>query len=293
MFSNYRFLLNEVDPSAGSAPGGGAGDTTSPAVPANPSSDFLSMVPDTYKAKPYMKAVDSMDSLLSQFDNLQSMVGRKLGVPAADAPDEEWGKYFDSVGRPKDPTGYQFEEVQYPEGMARSEEQNLALRQLLHASGITDRQAKRFIKGYDEMIVGEIGKLTEAEKAFKENQDKEFNDLQKKFFGERKDEVIEQSKKFLLEHLPQELRDHMGNLDNKSLVMIGAFVDSMTKKYVNQDQIPNADRVTSGAKTVKELEAESRTLMMDPSFSDILHPKHRDTKEKFQGIWDQIGKLSK
>ncbi len=47
-------------------------------------------------------------ALAAKARNAESLIGRSVQLPAADAKPEEWAKVYDRLGRPKDANGYEF-----------------------------------------------------------------------------------------------------------------------------------------------------------------------------------------
>lgn len=98
---------------AGGAPGGegGAGAATG---------DWRASLPEPLKAHAGLQKFKDPGALATSYIELEKAFGSdKIVLPGKDAKPEEWDPIFEKLGRPKDPTGYQFPEVKdrpYTEG---------------------------------------------------------------------------------------------------------------------------------------------------------------------------------
>jgi hypothetical protein len=66
------------------------------------SNDFS--IPESYQDRGWAKDIKSQEDLWKLTDNAQSLIGKRpAGIPTADAPQEEWDKFYQALGRPEQP----------------------------------------------------------------------------------------------------------------------------------------------------------------------------------------------
>lgn len=70
--------------------------------------------------------------------------GSRVAIPGENATPEDWGKFYDRTGRPKDPSEYQFaDEKSLPEGLTLSDTDKEfleAFKPVAHRAGLTQKQ---------------------------------------------------------------------------------------------------------------------------------------------------------
>lgn len=87
--------------------------------------------------------------------NLEKLVGvpqdQVLKLPKADAPDADWAPVYDRLGRPKTADEYN---ISVPPGADESYAKHV--KQLMHESGLTAKQAEKVAKGTAEYVQNQI-----------------------------------------------------------------------------------------------------------------------------------------
>lgn len=254
--------------------------------------DFQSFIPQEYKDKPYLKTIKDTGDLFKQFDNLQSSLGKKTGIPAHDAADDEWDRFFDTSGfRPKDASAYEVNKPELPEGADLPEDYEARMRAIIHESGLSPVQAKRLMGKYNGWLSEQSKAI--AEKALEKQKeiDQEFESLSDKYFGKAdKTKAFETAKKLMATHLPEDLQGHLGELDNRSLVILASFANDIAKKYIAEDKIADTTNSVPSGKSVQELEAEAQKIMLTPEYADVMNRGHEDAKGKVNAIYQEIVK---
>jgi hypothetical protein len=164
-------------------------------------------VPETYKDAGWAQNIKSHDDLWGQFANAQTLIGKRpAGIPAADAPDAEWDKFY-NVMRPESPDKYSLPEIEgIPEGLDIGSYKTQAMN-LFHEAGLNQKQAEKLWKSY-------IGSELESSKGQKEQSqqkqaelDKEFDALAGKLWGDKYKDVEAKSLETLKTALPDDLKD--------------------------------------------------------------------------------------
>lgn len=257
--------------------GGGEGDS------------FLDTVPESYRDKPYMKEIDSIDKLFEQFDNSQKLIGKKtVGVPTAESSMEEWNEFYNKMGRPESPDKYEFESVEdFPEDMKRSETQEKALRQIFHEAGLTASQAKNVVKKLDAATK----EMYEAQKADYEKmvngKRAEFKQKVDKYFGSDSAKAVQVTEGLLNKYVPKGLEDAVKSLDDDSMLIMATVLNNMRSDALGEDSMFKNDDITP-TQTAEDLRAKAKELMLKPEFRDAMHPNHEKLRAEVQSIYQKI-----
>ena len=76
-------------------------------------------IPDKYKDAGWAKDIKSSEDLWKMNANAQSLIGKRpAGIPSNDASEEEWEKFYNTLGRPEEPSAYKFSDIEgLPEGV--------------------------------------------------------------------------------------------------------------------------------------------------------------------------------
>lgn len=107
---------------------------------------------EDYRTHPVLERFDDLDALAREHIHLQKLIGRKgIVPPAADADDAERARFYDALGRPESPDAYDLDGMERPDGMPWDDEFEKAMLERMHASGLTDGQARALLEGYSEL----------------------------------------------------------------------------------------------------------------------------------------------
>lgn len=115
---------------------------TPAAVPTPPAAvaDWKAALPEDVRADPGLQKYTSIEALAKGYLNVQKMIGsEKVPVPKTE---DDWARWYDAAGRPKEPGGYEFKEVQLPEGMNYNTELEGAFKSVAHQAGLNVQQAQ-------------------------------------------------------------------------------------------------------------------------------------------------------
>jgi len=275
---------------SGTAPIFTQGDPASQAAAAaaqKANEDFVKSIPETYREKPYLKGVDSPDKLFKLLDGSQELIGKRpAGVPAADAPKEQWDAFYKTLGRPDEPSGYQFE------GADKSDPKFVAkLQEVFHKRGLSAEQAKGIYADVN-VALQEMAK----EKGLADQQaNVDFDKLADTTFGPEREAKLARAKAIMTEHAPQELLKHLGSLSNENLVIMAGVIDSIATKFIAPDKLPGSGQggTTPGAQTMEQRRAEARQLMLSKEFNDPFHPDHEKTRAKVTELYSPLRTAAK
>lgn len=127
-----------VAPNAGTpAAAPGATDPGSNGGAADPFAGLETGARDWVGTKGYKTNGD----VVSALQNAESLIGKSIQLPGADAKPEDWDKVYDRLGRPKD-AAYEFKLPEgLPETFAYDGERAKAFKSVAHKAGLTQKQA--------------------------------------------------------------------------------------------------------------------------------------------------------
>lgn len=119
--------------------------TTAAATAAQPtiqSADWRASLPDDIKNSPTMSKFTTLEGLAKSYVNLEKQFGADKIVIPKEGDAEGWAKAYDALGRPKEPSAYEFKPVQLPEGMQYDTALEDKFRPVAHNLGLTQKQAQ-------------------------------------------------------------------------------------------------------------------------------------------------------
>jgi len=239
------------------------------------------VVPEAYRDKPYMKGINSEESLYKAFDGAQSLIGKqKITFPTNETSDEDRLAFNLAAGMPEKAEDYVFEREQ---GTETDTEYENKVKQLFHNSGLSGKSATKLQVGFEKLI-------NELQVAEKTRLDTEFNELSSKTFGDNSDSILAEAKNIIKENIPDGFADHFTNLDNQALVTMAAVVDKIKTRYIDEDSI-NDRGANIGASGVDDLRKKGRDLLNHPARSDAFHPDHKRINEEIKENYAMIGKM--
>lgn len=269
---------------------------TTGTIPTNPPADpptdpptpglLKEVIPAEFHDRAYLKdwldkpqGADSFAEVFKKLDNAQTLIGKKTGIPEGD-DDTEWENFHAKL-RPEKSDAY---EIKTAEGETVDEEFAKTLRESFHAAGLSTRSAKIL----QDKMLGQITAKQAAAKVAQEQADAEFDTLAKAALGPDNAKVLERAKAALVEHAPDALKDHLGKLDDKGLVILAGVVDSMLKKYASEDDLNKGPGASDSAGT--DLREEGRKLMASPEYRDQFHANHEAAKKRVVEIYATLAK---
>jgi hypothetical protein len=95
--------------------------------------------------RPRMEKFSDVASLAKSYAELESYRGKSFAVPAADAPDEEWGKVYDRLGRPASADKY---DIKLPDGVEVDKDFMKSATGWFHAAGLNQKQAQAVVERF-------------------------------------------------------------------------------------------------------------------------------------------------
>lgn len=247
-------------------------------------------VPEAYQDKPWVEKIKSPDDLWKTLDNAQSALGRPR-IPAPDAPDEDWDKFYANAGRPESPDKYAFSEVKgLPEGFDVKPFQEKA-GSILHAAGLNNKQADKVFQLFIEAEMAAATANGQTMKAKQAELDKQYDEIVKATFGDKYGEAEKVALAAFDKFVPKELAGAKADIANnpKALAAMVAILSSQNaeiekikKEYGAEGSLTSGEQTTS--KGIDETRKELAQLRASPIAKDFTHPEHKATVARIQAL---------
>jgi len=260
------------------------GNNTTP--PPAPATTFETLIPQEFKDRAYLNDLKALPvgpegytALFKKLDGAQSLIGKKTGVPAADAAPEEWEKFHATL-RPAKADDY---ELNSPDPEAAK-----AIKGIFHEAGLTKSQAAKLAAKFDAFVAEKTAPQKEAEAKL----DKEFEEMTKATFGPENAKVLERSKEMLAALTPDSMKPFLNRLPNESLVLLAGVMEQVRAKYLKEDNISGGS-AGGVPQDVSSLRDEAQKLQSSPAWKDVFHKDHESTVAKVNEIYTSIARATK
>lgn len=181
--------------------------------------DAFAWVPEDYREE------FRNDSTLNQFSSQDAFIkamlddrkanGAAIKLPSENATDEEWGKFYDRLGRPASSNDYGLSK-DIPEGLDFNEEFYNEFTREIYTAGLTKKQAEKIYNWYNNKSA-EMAKDIDAkiQASYKKSVDDAVASLKKEWGT-----------------------DYQQNLDS-AVAMANKFLSPATKQYLNATKLGN------------------------------------------------------
>lgn len=249
------------------------------------------VVPEAYQGKGWVEKIKSPDDLWKTLDNTQSLLGKRpAGIPTADAPKEEWDKFYQAA-RPESPDKYTLPEIEgLPEGVDLSAQKKTAM-ELMYKAGLTNKQAADLWKEFMGTELKAAGENKAAYEAKQKELDAEFDKLTKEVFGGDFENVSKSAINFANEIVPESLRDAPAAIaDNpKALAYIAALakgaqdkIAAIQKEYGAEGTITSGNQAASVS--IDDVRKELAALRTSKAARDPFSPEYKKTLDRIQEL---------
>lgn len=187
--------------------------------PNTSSVDEFTWVPEDYRED--YKNDETLKKYTSQEDFIKAMLddrkanGTAIKLPGTDATEEDWNNFYNKLGRPENPEGYDLSK-ELPEGLEFNEELYDGFVENIHKAGLTKKQADALYTWYN-------------------NKNAELN----KTISERIEASYKKSVDDAVASLKKEWgTDYQKNLDD-AVAMANRFLSPATRQYLNATKLGN------------------------------------------------------
>lgn len=261
--------------------------------------DWNALVPTDQRDKPYfqniLKSADPGAELVKQFANAQELIGKRpAGLPDANATDEDWAKYRESV-RPKTAEEYEFKPTDLGEehkdvaefvNRHRDEASIKELKGIFHDIGVPAKQASELVDKLDKWYINKSADIFKTAITDEQAKSDSFDQLVKTSFGADKDAALKYGREYIAKHVPDSIKPFLKDMPNEALIAFAAAGLNEKKMYNTEDTV-NAGNNNVGA-SVLELRTEVQKLMSSEAGRSKFHPEYELTQQKIQGLCKQI-----
>lgn len=247
-------------------------------------------IPEVYAGKGWAQNVKSIDDLYSQFDNLQSKLGKRPeGIPTKDASEDQWNEFYKLMGRPEKFDKYEFDlkGMELPQGLDLSPYEVKA-KEMFFKMGLSSEKANQAWRDY-------IGMEIEGEKARQAELDKQYDELGSSLFGDSFDNVAKEAQDYLKQNLPEELFPVVESMQNnpKSLLALIHVVNKAQKDIVEiKKQYGKEDRLQSGdgasGDSVADIQRKMNEARDKIRKADIFSKERKDAENELNALRDRL-----
>ena len=247
-------------------------------------SQFMSKASDDIKGKPYLEGVDSPEKLFKLLDGAQTLLGKKTR-PAADATEEEWSTYLDSIRvKSADELGISVDE-KAPDAQFKKDMVDV----FMNAS-LAPKQAQMINEGFAKAIEA-FGK--EAQELEKKN-NAVFEETLTKIFGANRDNALKEADGIIDKFAPDDIKQALMSLDGQAKAGVAAVIYNLSHKYMREDDLAvmRGDTTKSTSpETYDSVYAKIVALKQTPEFKNALNPLHGETQEKIRLLTEKLSKM--
>lgn len=222
--------------------------------------------------KPWSPEVGA--EVFKKLEGAQALLGKKLGIPAADAKDDEVNKFYEGL-RPAKADDYEIETGENPD-----KEWLAALRAGAHKSGMSNRQ----LKGLTTEIMPFLKGRAEAHAAEQAKMEKEYVDFAKEAMGEGWDKRQGRVMTAIKELAPEGAKKFIDKLNNNDMVLMVATLDAVISKYAKEDDFKAPAGSGGGGQDKEALMTELKTLYAHPGWKNFTNPESVKVRKRVEEI---------
>jgi hypothetical protein len=253
-------------------------------------------IPEAYRDKPWAKGIDNPDKVWSMLDGAQELIGKRpAGIPAPDAPQAEWDKFYEATGRPKTAAEYQFDYGKDDKGnpkVATDTKWEASIKDLMFKNGISSKQAVAMQKEFDQIVANTIKEKNLQVQ--QENQD--FDKTATELFGAERDRVLANGKALLTEHVKDpRIQAALAKLPIDALMVLASTLKSFSDKFIKSPGAPGTPPGAPGTGSTgggkAEMHAEARRLMTTPEYTNSMHPDNAKVLARISQLYQDASKL--
>ena len=122
--------------------------------------------PVDLQSNPTLQKFTDAQALGKSYLELQTLVGgEKIALPKADAPAEDWARFWDASGRPEKAADYGLAQLEMPKGLPVNGEIMAEMAEKLHVHGLNTKQATGVVNDYMGIIARVSGEATAQQQA--------------------------------------------------------------------------------------------------------------------------------
>jgi len=203
---------------------------------------------DDLKGHEGLTRFETLTDLGKAYVDLEGKAKNSVQLLGENPSDEERATFFNQLGRPEAPEGYELKRPDLPEGINYSEEDEKAFRQFAHEQGLTNAQAKSIFDLYHSRVTDTYQKLEQARKEAREQAETRL----KGEWGDKYDGNVELAKRAVR---------HFGDEDFNRFLDASGFGDNpaLIKVFHKIAQAVSEDLIEAGATSPGGKQGPERT----------------------------------
>ena len=267
--------------------------------------DFFSDLPDEYREKPWVKELAKNGNpkleLFKQVEHANKFIGTKTAAsfPTAESTEAERREFYKQLGVPESPEKYEianttWEEAEKPLGAIVDQSRNpqvvAAVKQAAFDAGVTPEALNKVINAFEKASVKFEGEAWQQKAEQERVLNQDFTNLGHKYFGDKYPEVASRVSHLIAEHIKNvdpELTLHLHQMDNKSLMVVAAAIDSVHRRQRSEDTMATRNMPKGN---VTDLKSEALRLMNDPEYNNMESPVYKRAVECWKQYTEMGGK---
>lgn len=237
-------------------------------------------LPEDLRGDTSLAQFKDIEALAKSYIHTKQQVGKKGVIPPTDkSSDEEWGSFFDTLGRPP----IDKYEIKTPEGKQLNKEYVEKYKEMAHKAGLLPKQAQAIM---DHHIAFEEEMLANHKKNMEAQKTEGLNAL-KQTWGQGYDKQIALAKMAVKEAGIEGLAEHLqktGLGDDPVVIKLMAKMGAM----FGEDKLRGEAAGRFGGKTPAELQLEIDRIMAQPGYMDASHRDHKHLTKQFETLAQQL-----
>lgn len=235
-----------------------------------PAADWRAALPEDVKASPTLAKFTTIEGLAKSYVNLEKQFGADKIIIPKEGDAEGWAKAYDALGRPKEPSAYDFKPVQLPEGMQYDTALEDKFRPVAHNLGLTQKQAQ----GMRDWFAANQGEaFTATNQQHAQEREAATNEL-KRELGNAYEGTQKAAEAALLVYAGKDALDAMkknGMIDDPFMIRVFGKIGRET---LGEDKLKASGAVTEDdPATLKNTITEFRSKH-SAALYDNMHPEH-------------------
>lgn len=236
-------------------------------------------LPDEVRDHASIQKYSSVESLAKGYINASSMLGQdKLTMPKSD---EDWGEFYNKMGRPDTAADYQFDPVDLPEGTPFDEAMLDNFKEVAHEAGLSAKQANALQKWYME----KTGEQFEGMVRSAEDEMAEAQSSLRKEWGNAYDQKLNQAMRAIREFGGDDLANELDDTGlGNNVQLIKAFAEAGSKIMGDTTIEGQAEN----ARTPAQLKAEIARIQSDPAFYDADNLERPGMVQRMQRLMEEL-----
>lgn len=233
-----------------------------------------SFLPEEYRNDSSFKDYKDLTPILKTYKEQEKANSKAITfVPDEKAPQEQWDKFYNKIGRPENPDGYQPPKRQLPEGYQRNDDLIKNVKEMAHKVGLRPEQ---FHGLFDIIEQANVENYKQEQKL-----DEEFEQILDKNFGDKKDEAINVSTEIASKYLPEDLKEYFVSglkENNKTMITMAKILHGIHGDYMKGDVITDINKGASGSEAIESEYFKVRQELdgmnqYDPRYAELLSKK--------------------